>query len=463
MPYEASPILIPTHRKAINAPKKKVAIIGSGIAGLGAAWLLDQSADITVFEKNTHVGGHANTVEAGNGTKKLPVDTGFIVYNELNYPNLVALFDHLGVKTKPSSMTFSASLNGGAFEYCGTGLNGLLGQRRNLVNPRFWRMFGDVLRFYKTAPRLLESATNADMTLGEYLRRETYSEAFIKDHILPMGAAIWSTSVDEMMNYPLATFVRFFQSHGLLKVKDRPEWRTVDGGSKEYVKRLTAPFANKIRHETVMSVERFADHVLVTTNEGRRYTFDDIVIATHADEALTLLSDATDLERDLLGAFRYTHNKTYLHTDASLMPKRRAVWSSWNYLSEEKNDGNALTVTYWMNRLQSIPEDHPLFVTLNPAKEPEARSILQTFDYQHPLFDGKAIDAQKALWALQGRNRTWFCGSYFGYGFHEDALQSGLVVAESLGQVERPWQRAGQNDRVLALASNPVPTLMAAD
>ncbi|MDF1627441.1 MAG: FAD-dependent oxidoreductase [Parvibaculaceae bacterium] len=458
MPYEASPAVI-TPLLPLAGKQRKIAIIGSGVAGLGAAWLLNQSADITVFEKNEHVGGHANTVDAGDGAAPVPVDTGFIVYNEQNYPNLVALFEHLGVETKPSSMTFAASVDQGRFEYCGTGVNGLLAQRRNLINPRFWRMLRDVLRFYRTAENLAQDAECSDLSLGAYLRREKYSDAFIKDHILPMGAAIWSTSVDEMMDYPLATFVRFFKSHGLLKVKDRPEWRTVQGGSREYVKRLTQTFANKIRHDQIIAVRRLPGHVELETAGGKKFLYDDVVLATHADEALELLSDASALERDHLECFRYTQNKTYLHTDASMMPKRRAVWSSWNYLGESKAGGEALTVTYWMNRLQSIDEGTPLFVTLNPSHPPRAETILRQFDYQHPLFDANAIRAQKSLWALQGQNRTWFCGAYFGYGFHEDALQSGLAVAECLGSVKRPWDRADQNSRI----NVNTPTLLAAD
>ncbi len=447
MPYDAT----------LSATPKKIAIIGSGIAGMSAAWLLNRSHDITLFEAGDHIGGHSNTVNAGTPEQPLPVDTGFIVYNEMNYPNLVALFDHLNVPTKASNMTFAASIDSGKFEYSGTGLNGLLGQRRNMVNPRFWAMLSDLLRFYRTAPSLAGKSENLDLTLGAFLNANKYSDAFTRDHILPMGAAIWSTTARDMLNYPLAAFVRFFESHGLLKLVDRPQWRTVAGGSKEYVSRLTAPYADKIRQTAVTEIHRQQDSVYVETETGDRHHFDEVVIATHADDALSLLSKPSNAERNLLGAFKYTENETYLHTDEQLMPKKRRVWSSWNYIeggagTEDKN----LTVTYWMNQLQGIDDRHPLFVTLNPHVAPKDGSILQKFSYQHPLFDKAAMAAQKDLWNLQGNNNTWFCGSYFGYGFHEDALQAGLAVAEQISGDQRPWGQTDQPSRISTSVSLPL-------
>lgn len=438
----------------LPAPSKKIAIIGSGIAGMSAAWLLNHSHDITLFEAGDHIGGHSNTVNAGSSEHPLPVDTGFIVYNEMNYPNLVALFDHLGVPTKATNMTFAASIDAGKFEYSGTGLNGLLGQRRNLINPRFWKMLSDLLRFYKSAPSLAGKSENLDLTLGGFLTANNYSEAFTRDHILPMGAAIWSTTARDMLDYPLAAFVRFFESHGLLKLIDRPLWRTVDGGSMEYVKRLTAPFSDKIRRTAVAAIHRRRDGVYLETVTAEPQRFDEVVIATHADDALQLLSEPSVAERKLLGAFKYTQNETYLHTDERLMPKRRRVWSAWNYIeggagSEDKN----LTVSYWMNELQGIDEDHPLFVTLNPHVPPREDSILRKFSYQHPLFNKAAMSAQQTLWDLQGKDRTWFCGSYFGYGFHEDALQAGLAVAEEISGEQRPWARSDQTPRITTKVS----------
>lgn len=439
MPYEAN----------LSAVRKKIAIVGSGIAGLSAAWMLNRTHDITLFEAGDHIGGHSNTVDAGGTDNPIPVDTGFIVYNEQNYPNLVALFDHLGVPTKSSSMTFSASIDAGRFEYSGTGLNGLLGQRRNMVNPRFWAMLSDIVRFYKTAPSLVKQSENLDLTLGDFLSAHKYSDAFTHHHILPMGAAIWSTNAQDMLDYPLAAFVRFFESHGLLKLSDRPQWRTVDGGSREYVKRLTASFSDKIVHDAVTSVRRAAHEVSLQTASGETHAFDDVVIATHADEALALLDDPSIAERRLLGAFQYTENETYLHTDERLMPKRRRVWSSWNYIDDGAAEkGENLTVTYWMNRLQNIDESTPLFVTLNPNVAPRDETVLRKFSYQHPLFNKDAMEAQKAIWTLQGHNRTWFCGSYFGYGFHEDALQAGLAVSEQISGVRRPWTLEAHTPRI---------------
>jgi predicted NAD/FAD-binding protein len=439
LPYDAA---------APKAPRK-IAIIGSGIAGMSAAWILNRSHDITLFEAGDHVGGHSNTVSAQTGAGDVAVDTGFIVYNELNYPNLVALFKHLDVPTKPSEMSFAASIGGGQFEYSGTGLNGLLGQRRNLVNPRFWAMLADVARFYKTAPRIVDEAENLDLTLGAFLKRQKYSDAFVRDHILPMGAAIWSTTAHDMLNYPLAAFVRFFESHGLLNFVNRPQWRTVDGGSTEYVKRLIASYADKIRREGVARVHRHATHAEVELVSGERLSFDDVVIATHADEALGLLAEPTRREQTLLGAFRYTDNRTFLHRDETLMPKRRRVWSSWNYIDNGTTGAEQnLTVTYWMNELQGLDKRHPLFVTLNPHVDPRPASIIREFSYQHPLFDRAALGAQRSLWQLQGQNRVWFCGSYFGYGFHEDALQAGLAVGEGLSGESRPWGPSTQAPRI---------------
>ncbi|MGV8995775.1 MAG: NAD(P)/FAD-dependent oxidoreductase [Parvibaculaceae bacterium] len=431
------------------ARRKKIAIVGSGIAGMSAAWLIDQTHDITLFEAGDHIGGHSNTVHTGPEHGDMAVDTGFIVYNEANYPNLVALFKHLGVPTKASSMSFGASIDDGRFEYSGTGLNGLFAQRGNVISPRFWAMIKDIARFYKSAPMIAKNAACLDLTLGEFLKQEKYSSAFVSDHIAPMGAAIWSTTAKDMLDYPLATFVRFFESHGLLNFTGRPQWRTVDGGSTEYVKRLTAPYADKIRREGVVRVHRAPDGVSVELASGERVQFDDVVIATHADEALALLAEPRANERQYLGAFRYTTNETYLHNDERLMPKRKRVWSSWNYISKSKSSGDeALTVSYWMNELQGLDKAHPLFVTLNPQQLPRERSIIRTFSYQHPLFDKAAIAAQRDLWALQGQGHVWFCGSYFGYGFHEDALQAGLAVGEQLSGQKRPWELSAHVPRI---------------
>ncbi len=438
-----------TQNFAVGNQRLRIAVVGSGIAGMSAAWLLNQNHDVTVYEQNKHVGGHSNTVDVAGAGGATPVDTGFIVYNERNYPNLTALFNYLGVATIESEMSFAASLDNGRFEYAGTDLNGLIGQRRNVVRPRFWRMVADLLRFYRDAPGLLDNPAAGKMSLGDYLQRENYSDSFINDHLLPMGAAIWSTTVPEMKAYPAAAFIRFLKSHGLLSLRDRPQWRTVAGGSRQYVARLTAAFHDRIRFDGVRSVHRTGAGVVVEDRSGRTDTFDHIVIAAHADEALGMLGDPDPAEQKLLGAWRYTINRAVLHRDPGLMPKRQRVWSSWNFLaSREQDETRALCVTYWMNRLQSLDDAEPLFVTLNPVIEPDRHTVVSDFEYSHPFFDQAALDTQQELWSLQGRRRTWYCGSYFGHGFHEDALQSGLAVAEQLGGCMRPWRVEGQSDRI---------------
>ncbi len=428
-------------------PRLKIAVIGTGISGMSAAWLLNDRHDVTVFERAPRLGGHSNTVEVCTATASIPVDTGFIVYNPLNYPNLTALFDHLEVATKPSDMSFGVSLAGGRLEYAGGDLAGLFAQKRNLLRPRFWAMLRDLLRFYGAAPGAAEALTDQHITLGEYLRRGGYGTAFINDHLLPMAAAIWSAPPDAMLDYPAAAFIRFHANHGLLQLRDRPQWRTVDGGSRAYVARLTASYAGRIRLDCgALSVLRGDDGVRVRDSRGNEERFDHVVLATHADQALSLLDDADENERAILGAFRYSRNLAVLHTDARFMPKRRAAWSSWNFIGEARNDG--LCVTYWMNRLQSIGGATDLFVTLNPPRPPRAGTLLHSELYEHPMYDPRAMLAQSQLWSLQGRNRTWFCGAYFGAGFHEDGLQAGLAVAEALGGVRRPWTVANELGRI---------------
>lgn len=422
-----------------------IAVVGTGIAGMSAAWLLAQRHTVTVYEREARPGGHSNTVEVSTGRGPVAVDTGFIVYNERNYPNLTALLAHLDVSTAESDMSFAASLRGGAMEYAGTDLNGLLGQRVNILRPRFWRIMRDLFRFYRDAPALLSEEGGEGLSLSAYLDREGYGAAFIEDHLLPMGAAIWSTTAEAMRAYPAIAFVRFFVSHGLLNLRDRPQWRTVVGGSREYVRRLTAPYVDRIEYASVRRIARYRDGVTVMDQNGRLRRFDHVVVAAHADQAFSMLGDADPMEQSLLGAWRYTPNRAVLHRDPSLMPKRRRVWSSWNFIdgTEEK-----LCVTYWMNKLQPLDTEEQIFVTLNPMREPAAGTTIREFIYEHPYFDAAALASQRQLWALQGRNRTWFCGSYFGAGFHEDALQSGLAVAEQLGGVSRPWKVADENGRI---------------
>jgi uncharacterized protein len=429
----------------------KVAVVGTGISGMSAAWLLSQRHDVTVYERVDRVGGHSNTILASVEGRSIPVDIGFIVFNCRAYPNLAALFDHLTVPTQPSDMSFAVSLDGGELEYSGN-LRGLFAQRRNVVRLRFWSMLSDLVRFYRTAPQDVAQLDD-DVSLEEFLSKHQYGEAFRDDHLLPMAGAIWSAAASEMLCYPASAFIRFHENHGLLQIGGRPRWETVTGGSHAYVERLMAPLAGRIRLNTpVHSIRRLGLGVVVADLQGRSDRFDHVVVASHADQALSLLADPTPAESDLLGSFRYTRNLAVLHTDDGFMPKRRTAWSSWNYIGARTLGGHSICVTYWMNRLQGIQSASPLFVTLNPPRPPRAGTILHSELYEHPVFDQKAMAAQRKLWLLQGRRNTWFCGAYFGAGFHEDGLQAGLAVAEQLGGVRRPWQVADESGRIVLTA-----------
>ncbi len=421
--------------------RMRIAVVGTGISGLSAAWLLSRHHDVTVFERAERLGGHSNTVEVRTDRGAVPVDTGFIVYNEKTYPNLVALFRELDVATEASEMSFAVSLRNGALEYGGSTLTTLFAQKRNLLRPRFWSMLLDLRRFYRDAPSDIFALDPVTATLGDYLTGQKFGAAFRDDHLLPMAAAIWSAPAQSMLDYPAAAFIRFHDNHGLLKISDRPVWRTVKAGSREYVAKMARAFSGNIRLTSdIVSVRRHQDGVEVRDRTGHSARFDQVVLASHANQALAMLDDPSVQERSLLSAFRYSRNLAVLHSDDSLMPKRRKVWSSWNYIGERlSNDGQMPTVTYWMNRLQNLQSDKPIFATLNPARPPHADTIFNSEIYHHPMFDSAAIAAQRQLWSLQGRNRTWFCGSYFGSGFHEDGLQSGLAVAEGIGGVRRPW------------------------
>ncbi len=435
---------------ALQPERPKIAVIGTGISGLSAAWLLQQTCDVTVFEQASRIGGHSHTVEAAHNGGTTPVDMGFIVYNEFTYPNLVALFDHLGVATQSTNMSFGVSLDDGRLEYAGGYLNQLVAQKRNIARPRFWAMVWDLVRFYRNAAADLKELERQDMTLGAYLESRGYGRAFREDHLLPMAAAIWSMPASAVLDYPAHAFIRFYENHGLLKLTDRPLWRTVVGGSREYVKKLTAPFADRIHTDAgIVSIERRPDGVYLRTRCGERLRFHQVVIATHADQALALLEKPTTDERAVLGAFQYSSNEVVLHSDESFMPKRRRAWASWNYIgSSDMGSASGLTVTYWMNLLQSLPAHPQLFVTLNPAQPIAPDKVHQRLHFEHPLFDAAAMRAQRDLWSLQGRDCVWYCGAHFGAGFHEDGLQSGLAVAEAIGGKKRPWQVANQSGRI---------------
>ena len=414
---------------------KKIAIIGAGISGLGAAYLLQQKYDVTLFEKESRLGGHARTINADYDGEQIAVDTGFIVFNYRNYPHLTAMFKHLDVPVKPSDMSLGLSLGSGAFEWGCQGLKAVFAQKSNLVSWRFWRMIADILRFNKCVHQF----RNSDLSLGEVLEQLKMGDDFKNRFLLPTAGAIWSSAPEQILDFPASSFINFFDNHGLLTVNDQPKWWTVDGGSIEYVKRIAANFNGQVELNANISSVRRIDGGVEVVNCGEAQFFDEVVFATHSDQALRLLSDSTDAERAVLGNIAYQKNYAYLHRDEKLMPKRKAAWASWNYLCDGVVDENArITVTYYMNRLQSIDASKPLFVTLNPSRPPHDDLIFDQTVFEHPVYDANSLKAQRAMPTIQGVNKAWFCGAYLRYGFHEDGLNSAVEVAKMLG-VEVPW------------------------
>jgi predicted NAD/FAD-binding protein len=427
----------------------RIAVIGTGIAGNAAAWTLSQRYPVTVYDRELRAGGHSHTVTIDYDGTPIAVDTGFIVYNELNYPDLTAMYAHLGVETVESCMSFAVSADGGRFEWRGGGNDwwqtgaGLFAQPSNLFSPSYLNMLREILTFGRQAVADHEAGRLTGLTLGQYFTQRRFSPRLLTDYLAPMGAAIWSAPANDMLNFPAENFVAFFNNHRLLHY-DRPVWRTVKGGSQRYVEKLTAAFRERMRLGcAVTQIERTAHGVIVHDSLGHHDSFDHVVIAAHSDQALAMLSDADQRERDILGAIGYAPNTIYLHRDPRLMPRRRNAWASWNFLrwQREGTVENDIAVTYWMNRLQGIDDDKPLFVSLNPPFEPEPELTFGKFMCEHPQYNASAFAAQKRLSEIQGQRHTWFCGAWTGYGFHEDGLRSGLAVAEALGAVA-PWREA---------------------
>lgn len=428
------------------SPKQRIAVVGAGISGLAAAWLLSRRYDVTLFEAGSYLGGHTNTVDVTLEGKTHPVDTGFLVFNEKTYPNLIALFRYLGIDSVETEMSFAVSLESPQLEWAGSNLATIFGQKRNLLSRRFWRMLSDILRFNRESTAWLLSHPNDKRSLRDFLGAGNYSDAFADWYLLPMAAAIWSCPTGQMRDMPLATFIRFCQNHGLLQVFDRPLWRTVKGGGRKYVQQLAARLDDVRLACPVHAVAREATGLRVTHGGGSEH-FDQVVLACHSDQARAILGlTASDGQREVLAAIRYQPNRAVLHTDPALLPRDRRLWSAWNYFAGTAvagADANSqpVGVSYLINKLQPLPFATPVVVTLNPAREPDPARILAEFDYAHPIFDGPAIAAQQRLAEVQGEGGIWLAGAWGSYGFHEDGLKSALRVANALG-VRAPWQDA---------------------
>jgi predicted NAD/FAD-binding protein len=414
----------------------RIAVIGSGISGMVAAYRLSREHEVTVFESDGRIGGHTHTVEVEHAGRAYAVDTGFIVYNDWTYPNFIALLDELQVPSQPSQMSFSVRCEKTGLEYNGTTFNSLFAQRRNFVRPSFLRMVADILRFNRQAPHLLKDGADR-MSLGEYLQRGSYSRYFIEHYIVPMGAAIWSSRPVDMLSFPARFFVEFFSNHGFLTVNDRPAWRVIRGGSQEYVKHLTAPYAARIRLNTpVASLQRQPQKVMLRLKNGSVEQFDQVFVSCHSDQALKLLADPSRQEREILGAIPYQANEAVLHTDARLMPRRALAWAAWNYhLPIEQYE--RVTVTYNMNILQSLAAPVQFLLTLNRSADVDPRRVLGSYVYHHPVYTREAVAAQKRRPEINGVRRTYYCGAYWRYGFHEDGVNSAVDSLEEFHRRHR--------------------------
>ncbi len=420
--------------------KQRIAVVGAGISGLASAWLLSREHDVTLFEAGAYLGGHTNTVDVTLEGRMHPVDTGFLVFNEKTYPNLIAMFSLLGVESVETEMSFAVSLENPDLEWAGSNLATVFGQKRNLVRRPFWSMLSDILRFNRESMAWLATHPDNQRSLRDFLAEGRYSAAFSDWYLLPMAAAIWSCPTGQMLDMPLATFIRFCQNHGLLQVFDRPMWRTVKGGGRAYVRKIAALLDDIRLACPVISVTRDGKALTLTHVHGSEQ-FDQVVMACHSDQSLAILGNAaTDAQRAVLSAIRYQPNRAVLHTDRALLPRDEKLWSAWNYFAGRGEPGDQpVGVSYLINKLQPLPFKTPVVVTLNPAREPDPAKVIAEFDYAHPIFDGPAIEAQQRLASVQGDNGIWLAGAWGSYGFHEDGLKSALRVVNGLG-VRAPWQ-----------------------
>jgi len=416
------------HKESI----KSIAVIGSGISGMAAAYLLAQDHRVTLYEKNDRLGGHARTKHVRHGDTDISVDTGFIVFNQVNYPELTGMFSHLGVATQKSDMSFGFTLHGGDLEWGAFSVNAVFAQRSNLLRPSFYVMIRDVMRFFKHAPSVL--ARTDEISLGEFLDQLGVGNGFKNNFLLPLGAAIWSCPAETILRFPARSFVQFFQNHGLLSLNGQHQWYTVSGGSQCYIDKLQGQMGEVRLSSPVQSVWREKDGVVVQSN-GAQQRYDEVILASHADESLSMLQDATADEKEIFSAFQYQQNIAYLHHDERVMPKRRRCWASWSYTADK---AKRLSVTYWMNRLQAINATYPLFVTLNPVTSIAPEKIFDVHEFSHPIFTKETMAAQQRIAGIQGKGGIWFCGAYQRYGFHEDGLLSAIKVAKALG-ARIPW------------------------